>query len=92
MITELILDHREERDREWTRSHRTDGVTVQINLDAAVALIDHGSRQAVRAAPSGSIRLSVDYVTMATQDVATQLGKAGVRLAMVLNQALGAKP
>jgi hypothetical protein len=36
----------------------------------------------------GSFRLSDDYITMATQDVATQLSKAGVRLAVVLNKAL----
>jgi hypothetical protein len=35
-----------------------------------------------------SYRLSDDYVIMATQDVSVQLGKAGVRLAFILNQAL----
>lgn len=36
----------------------------------------------------GSFRLTDDYVTMATNDAALQLSKAGVRLAMMLNQAL----
>ncbi len=36
----------------------------------------------------GSFRLTDDYVTMATNDVALQLSKAGVRLAVVLNQSL----
>ncbi|WP_338026491.1 S1/P1 nuclease [Bradyrhizobium acaciae] len=36
----------------------------------------------------GSFRLPDDYVTTATNDVAIQLSKAGVRLAMILNQAL----
>jgi hypothetical protein len=36
----------------------------------------------------GSFRLSDDYVTMAINDVALQLSKAGVRLAMILNQSL----
>jgi nuclease S1 len=36
----------------------------------------------------GSFRLTDDYVTTATNDVSIQLSKAGVRLAMVLNQAL----
>jgi hypothetical protein len=36
----------------------------------------------------GSFRLTDDYVTTATNDVAIQLSKAGVRLAMILNQAL----
>jgi hypothetical protein len=37
----------------------------------------------------GSFRLTDDYVTMATQDVSLQLSKAGVRLALILNRALG---
>jgi hypothetical protein len=36
----------------------------------------------------GSYRLPDSYVAMATRDVATQLSKAGVRLAFVLNRAL----
>src|SRR5262252_9029850 len=35
----------------------------------------------------GSFRLSDEYVTTATEDVALQLSKAGVRLAFVLNNA-----
>jgi hypothetical protein len=37
----------------------------------------------------GSYRLSNDYVAVATRDVAMQLSRAGVRLAFVLNGALG---
>jgi hypothetical protein len=37
-------------------------------------------------------RLSDDYIAMALQDVATQLNKASVRLAFLLNKALGQKP
>jgi hypothetical protein len=37
----------------------------------------------------GSFRLSDEYVTDAVQDVSLQLSKAGVRLAFVLNRALG---
>jgi nuclease S1 len=36
----------------------------------------------------GSFRLTEDYVSTATNDVSLQLSKAGVRLAMILNQAL----
>jgi hypothetical protein len=36
----------------------------------------------------GTYRLSDEYVTSATADVAQQLSKAGVRLAFVLNKAL----
>jgi hypothetical protein len=37
----------------------------------------------------GSYRLTDEYITTATDDVAQQLSKAGVRLAFVLNKALG---
>jgi hypothetical protein len=37
----------------------------------------------------GSYRLPEQYIAMATQDVAVQLSKAGIRLAFVLNHALG---
>jgi hypothetical protein len=39
-------------------------------------------------APGGSYHLSDEYVTKATYDVATQLSKAGVRLAFILNTSL----
>ena len=39
----------------------------------------------------GSFRLSDDYIATATQDVAEQLSKAGVRLAFLLNTALTPK-
>jgi hypothetical protein len=38
--------------------------------------------------PGGTYRLPDNYVTKATDDVAEQLSKAGVRLAFVLNNAL----
>jgi hypothetical protein len=34
-------------------------------------------------------RVTQEYVAMATRDVATQLSKAGVRLAWLLNKTLG---
>jgi hypothetical protein len=40
----------------------------------------------------GGFRLTDDYVTTATNDVSVQLSKAGVRLAMILNQALRKQP
>ena len=36
----------------------------------------------------GSYRLTDEYITTATQDVALQLSKAGARLAFLLNKAL----
>jgi hypothetical protein len=38
----------------------------------------------------GGYRLPEQYIALATQDVAIQLSKAGIRLAFVLNRALGA--
>jgi hypothetical protein len=37
----------------------------------------------------GKVRLTDFYIAMADRDVAMQLSKAGVRLAVMLNQALG---
>jgi hypothetical protein len=37
----------------------------------------------------GSYRLDNGYVTMATRDISIQLSRAGIRLAVVLNRALG---
>jgi hypothetical protein len=37
----------------------------------------------------GSYRLTEEYISTATDDVAQQLSKAGVRLALILNKALG---
>lgn len=37
----------------------------------------------------GTYRLTDEYISMATQDVAVQLSKAGVRLAFILNKSLG---
>jgi hypothetical protein len=41
------------------------------------------------AQPNGRFVLTERYMTMATQDAALQLQRAGVRLAVVLNRALG---
>ena len=37
----------------------------------------------------GTYQLPAEYISMATHDVASQLSKAGVRLAAMLNKALG---
>jgi hypothetical protein len=37
----------------------------------------------------GTFQLPADYIAMATNDVALQLSKAGVRLAFLLNKTLG---
>jgi hypothetical protein len=48
----------------------------------------YGNPPLSKAAPQ---HLSAAYVAQAKKDVALQLSKAGVRLAYVLNQALGSK-
>jgi hypothetical protein len=46
------------------------------------------SRVSLEPSSRGSYRLTEEYITTATDDVAQQLSKAGGRLAFVLNKAL----
>ena len=64
--------------------------------DWAIDALDIAKRDAYGKLPEPTITdahktyaLSDDYVTTATADVASQLSHAGVRLASVLNKALG---
>jgi hypothetical protein len=68
---------------------------MKLSMIACDTAIREGYRKLAEAylklanvAEGGSFRLSDDYVTTATQDVALQLSRAGVRLAFVLNNAL----
>jgi S1/P1 Nuclease len=73
------------QERQWVQGQPPDWAMEAFTLaktDAYGQLPEPNQR--------GSFRLSDDYVAMATQDVAIQLSKAGVRLALILNQALGA--
>jgi hypothetical protein len=68
---------------EWQKGSPADWATEAFYIaksDAYGQLPEPSSRR--------SYRLSVDYVTTATDDVTKQLSKAGVRLAFVLNNAL----
>jgi hypothetical protein len=87
IASELIESITQDQVNAWSRGGPADWAQESFALAR-----DDAYGQLPQPTAHGSIRLSDDYVTMATQDVATQLGKAGVRLAMVLNQALGAKP
>ncbi len=72
--------------KDWQKGTPADWATEAFYVakaDAYGALPEPSSR--------GSYRLSDDYVTAATDDVAKQLSRAGVRLAFVLNKALGQK-
>lgn len=74
-----------ERDQQaWAQ-----GGPVEWAMDTFKIGRDHAYGQLPRPNEKGSYRLTDAYVAMATQDVATQLSKAGVRLAVTLNKALG---
>jgi hypothetical protein len=68
---------------EWQKGSPADWATEAFYVAKADAyhLPEPSSR--------GSYRLTDDYVTTATADVATQLSRAGVRLALILNTAMG---
>jgi S1/P1 Nuclease len=87
VASDLIESITQDQVSAWSRGGPADWAQESFALAR-----DDAYGQLPQPTARGSIRLSDDYVTMATQDVATQLGKAGVRLAMVLNQALGPKP
>jgi hypothetical protein len=67
----------------WQAGTPTDWAkeSFQVAKDDAYGQLPEPTRR-------GSYRLSDDYITTATDDVAQQLSKAGVRLAFVLNKAL----
>jgi S1/P1 Nuclease len=70
--------------RTWSR-----GTPSEWALDSFKVAKDDAYGRLPAPNARGSYRLPEDYVAMATRDAAMQLSKAGVRLAMVLNDALG---
>ena len=72
------------QEQKWSRGQAADWA-----LEAFAVAKDDAYGHLPRPNARGRFQLSDDYVTMATQDVAMQLSKAGVRLAFVLNRALG---
>jgi hypothetical protein len=68
----------------WSRGRAADWA-----LEAFAVGKDDAYGHLPRPNARGRFQLSDDYVAMATQDVAMQLSRAGVRLAFVLNKALG---
>jgi S1/P1 Nuclease len=69
--------------KQWQAGSPSDWAkeSFQIAMADAYGLLPEPSAR-------GTYRLTDEYVTTATQDVALQLSKAGVRLAFVLNKAL----
>ena len=83
IASDLIGHISRNQEREWAAGGPSDWAKESFQLakgDAYGLLPEPNTR--------GSFRLTDEYVTTATQDVAIQLSKAGVRLAFVLNNAL----
>src|SRR5215467_9074671 len=82
IASDLIGHISKAQEQQWQAGEVVDWAMESFNVameDAYGQLPEPNSR--------GSFRLSEDYVATATQDVAEQLSKAGVRLAFILNNA-----
>jgi hypothetical protein len=84
IASDLIGHISESQVSEWSQ-----GTVSDWAMESFRVAKDDAYGQLPAATAHGSYRLTDDYISMATQDVAVQLSKAGVRLAFVLNQALG---
>jgi S1/P1 Nuclease len=84
IASDLIGHISEAQRKQWEAGEPADWAqeSLQIAKDDAYGQLPEPNSH-------GSFRLTDDYVTMATQDVSLQLSKAGVRLAFILNRALG---
>ena len=83
IASDLIGHITQQQQAQWKSGSLADWAqeTFKIAKDDAYGLLPPPNAR-------GSFRLTDDYVTTATNDVSLQLGKAGVRLAVILNQAL----
>jgi hypothetical protein len=82
IASDLIGHISETQAQKWSQGTIADWAAESFKLakdDAYGQLPEPNAR--------GSFRLTEDYIAMATQDVAEQLSKAGVRLAVLLNKA-----
>nr|WP_294560022.1 S1/P1 nuclease [uncultured Rhodopila sp.] len=86
IATNLLGHLSEDVAQAWSRGVASDWAleTFRMGRDDAYGQLPQPNAR-------GRFRLSDAYVAMATRDVATQLSKAGVRLAFVLNTALRPK-
>jgi hypothetical protein len=81
IAADLIRHIRPDQVQAWSRGTASDWALESFQLarnDAYGQLPEPGAH--------GSYRLTDDYISMATRDVAIQLSKAGVRLAWLLNR------
>jgi len=86
IASDLIGHISDDQVRQWSQGTASDWAMESFKVakdDAYGQLPEPNSKHVYR--------LSDDYIAMATQDTAMQLSKGGVRLAFVLNQALGQK-
>jgi hypothetical protein len=83
IASDLIGHISKAQEQQWQAGEASDWAMESFNVasEDAYGQLPEPNRR-------GSFRLSDDYITTATQDVALQLSKAGVRLAFVLNSAL----
>jgi len=84
IASELIGHISEGQQQQWQAGNPSDWA-----LEAWKVAKDDAYGDLPAANARGAYRLTGDYVTTATGDVSLQLSKAGVRLAFILNQALG---
>jgi hypothetical protein len=80
----LISQISDEQRREWSR-----GTAADWAMESFAVARDHVYGRLPAPSADGSYVLTRTYTDTETRDVAAQLSKAGVRLALVLNTALG---
>ena len=84
IASDLIGHISRTQEKEWQAGKPSDWAkeSFQVAKDDTYGQLPEPSKR-------GTYRLSEEYITTATDDVARQLSKAGVRLAFVLNKTLG---
>ena len=84
-VRKSLIGHiSEDQVRDWSQGSASDWA-----LDSFKIAKDDAYGQLPEPSSKHIYRLSDDYMATATQDVAIQLSKGGVRLAFILNKALG---
>jgi hypothetical protein len=79
----LVAAISEEQRRAWAY-----GTAADWAMESFILARDHAYGKLPSASPDGVFTLPPTYVDTATRDVAVQLGKAGTRLAFLLNRML----
>jgi hypothetical protein len=84
IASDLVGHITADQQKEWQKGTASDWAQESFQLASSDA---YGDLPAPTGAHKNSYRLSEEYVSTATNDASIQLSKAGVRLAMMLNQA-----